>query len=432
MLFSPHERIVKAIQGFIKDRYIEKANFLRLHKMYPYFRSIDDNGTTRVTVGGKQQVMIGSNNYLGLTHHPYVKEQACKAIEKYGTGCTGSRFLNGSLTIHEELEDKLAKFVGQETSLVFATGMQVNLGALSALLGPRDCAFSDVENHASIIDGFRLSLSDAIYKYKHNNMDELEDLIASHCHMYDRMVIVTDGVFSMTGDIALIPEIAAIAKKYGALFYIDDAHGIGVLGDHGRGTANYFGLTSHDVHFQMGTFSKSFATIGGFLAGSKDSIDYVKHHARAFIFSAALAPSAVATVRACLELISKDDSFQKRLFENSEFMRRGLSDIGFSTLSSITPIVPVFVGDDIMAMKLTMFLHDQGVFVTPVIAPATPPGMALIRTSYSSAHTREELQYCLDVFAKAYRTFELHKIEFKGSHNHPGHQAKGNLQGIKQ
>ncbi|MBF0300665.1 MAG: aminotransferase class I/II-fold pyridoxal phosphate-dependent enzyme [Oligoflexia bacterium] len=400
-----NDKLKNSINSFVKDRYIQKSVLLKSKNLYPYFRSIEETDAINVVIDNKKHVMIGSNNYLGLTHHPYVKEMAIKATERYGTGCTGSRFLNGNFQIHEELEEKLARFIGHEDSLVYATGMQVNLGTLSSIVGPRDCAFSDMENHASIIDGLRLG--GKTYKYKHNNMIELEELVTTYKNKYEKIVIVTDGVFSMTGGIANLSEIVRIAKKHGALVYVDDAHGLGVLGDHGRGTVSHYKINTKDIHFNMSTFSKSFASIGGFVSGSKEAIDYVRHVARSFIFSAALPPSAVATALACLELISKDDSFQNKLVENARFMREGFLSLGFDILNSQTPIIPIFIGDDIKAMKITMFLHNHGVFATPVIAPATAPGMALLRTSYSAAHEKADLEYCLDIFKKVKKEFEI-------------------------
>ncbi|MBF0359693.1 MAG: aminotransferase class I/II-fold pyridoxal phosphate-dependent enzyme [Oligoflexia bacterium] len=404
-----NEKLLNSLGSFVKDRYIQKAALLKSQNLYPYFRSIEETDAINVIIGNKKHVMIGSNNYLGLTHHPYVQEMAIKATERYGTGCTGSRFLNGNFAIHEELEEKLAKFIGHEASLVYATGMQVNLGTLSSIVGPRDCAFSDMENHASIIDGLRLG--GKTYKYKHNNMAELEDLVSTYKDRYEKIVIVTDGVFSMTGGIANLPEIVRIAKKHGALIYVDDAHGLGVLGNHGRGTVSHYGINTQDVHFNMSTFSKSFASIGGFVSGSKEAIDYVRHVSRSFIFSAALPPSAVATALACIDLISKDDSFQKRLESNARFMREGFLNLGFDILNSETPIIPIFVGDDVKAMKITMFLHHHGVFATPVIAPATAPGMALLRTSYSAAHEKSDLQFCLEIFEKVKKEFGINKAD---------------------
>jgi 8-amino-7-oxononanoate synthase len=392
-------------KSFSDNRIIEKANYLKSLDLYPFFRAIEASDGSTVTIKGKKQVMIGSNNYLGLTHHPHVIEKAKKAIEDFGTGCTGSRFLNGNLTLHEELEEKLAKYLGHEKALVFSTGMQANLGALSALCGPKDCMLFDSENHASIIDAGRLSLG-TIFKYKHNDMESLEEQLESNVSRFNRVIIVADGVFSMTGDIMKLPETVALAKKYGALIYVDDAHGLGVMGDRGRGTMNHFNLTS-EVDFNMGTFSKSFASIGGVISGTADGIDYIKHSARSFMFSASMPPSAVATVSACLDVIEKDDTIHKNLWENVKFINEGFKELGFYTYGSETPIIPVFIGDELKAMQLTRYLQEHGVFATPVIPPAVPKGEALIRTSYMASHKKEDLAYVLEIFAKAKKELEI-------------------------
>ncbi|EQC46968.1 putative 8-amino-7-oxononanoate synthase [Bacteriovorax sp. BSW11_IV] len=389
----------------IGSRTLETAQMLKDNDLYPFFRPIEDSEGTVVQIGGRDQIMIGSNNYLGLTHHPHVKEAAIKAIEKYGTGCTGSRFLNGNLAIHEELEEKLARYLGHEKALVFSTGMQTNLGAISAVCGPRDCMLFDSENHASIIDASRLAMG-ATFKYKHNNMEDLEEQLASNVNRFQKVIIVADGVFSMTGDIAKLPEMVALADKYGAYVYVDDAHGIGVMGDKGRGTMNHFGVTDK-VDFNMGTFSKSFASIGGVVSGSAEAMEYVKYNARSFMFSASMPPSAVATVAACLDVIYADDSLHQRLWDNVEFMRNGFKEIGFYTYNSHTPIIPIFIGDDLKSMQVTRFLQDNGVFATPVVPPAVPKGEALIRTSYMASHNKTELTKVLEVFSEAKKRFEI-------------------------
>lgn len=396
------------LKSYSANKVIDKVNMLKKMDLYPFFRAIEGSDGNAVIVGGKKQIMVGSNNYLGLTHHPEVIEAATKAIEKYGTGCTGSRFLNGNLNLHEELEEKLARYLGHEQVLVFATGMQSNLGALSSLCGPKDCMLFDSENHASIIDSSRLAFG-TTFKYKHNNMESLEELLQSNINRFQRMIIVADGVFSMTGDILDLPNITKLAKRYGAYVYVDDAHGLGVLGDRGRGTMDHFGLTD-DVHFNMGTFSKSFASIGGLVSGSKDTMNYIKHTARSFMFSAAMPPSAVATVSSCLDVILKDSTIHERLWDNVTFMRDGFAEIGFYTYNSQTPIIPIFIGDDLKAMQVTRYLQENGVFATPVITPAVPKGEALIRTSYMASHNKEDLAYVLDVFKKAKKEFSIPSI----------------------
>lgn len=393
------------METFTENKIIQKANLLKENNLYPFFRPIESSEGTRVKVGGQEQIMIGSNNYLGLTHHPYVKEAATKAIEKYGTGCTGSRFLNGNLEIHEELEEKLANYLGHESALVFSTGMQSNLGALPPICGPRDCMLFDSENHASIIDASRLAMG-TTFKFKHNNMESLEELLEDVKDRFQKITIVADGVFSMTGDVINLTKVVELAKKYNALVYIDDAHGLGVLGTQGRGTMNSFGLAK-DVHLNMGTFSKSFASIGGVVSGSTDIINYIKHTARSFMFSASMPPTAVATVSACIDVVLSDSSIHEKLWTNVEFMRKGFEEIGFYTYNSQTPIIPIFIGDDIKAMEVTSFLGEHGVFATPVITPAVPRGEALIRTSYMATHDIGDLTKVLEVFNLAKKTFEI-------------------------
>ena len=393
---------IKSFRGY---KMVQKANLLRANNLYPFFRSIGDSEGTVVQVDGKDQIMIGSNNYLGLTHHPHVIESAIKALEKFGTGCTGSRFLNGNLAIHEELEEKLARYVGHEAALVFSTGMQTNLGSIAAVCGPRDCLLFDSENHASLIDASRLALGPT-FKYKHNNMESLEQALAENVNRFKNVWIVTDGVFSMTGELALLPEVVELAEKYGAHVYNDDAHGIGVMGRKGSGTMDHFGITDK-VALNMGTFSKSFASIGGVVTGSADMIDYIKHTARSFMFSASMAPSAVATVSACLDVIEQDDTLHDRLWANVAMMRNGFKDIGFYTYNSQTPIIPIFIGDEMKALTVTNFLKENGVFATPVLPPAVPQGEALIRTSYMASHSSEELTKVLEVLEMAKKEFDI-------------------------
>lgn len=390
---------------FSDAKIIERANLLRDNDLYFFFRAIEETEASTVTVKGKKQIMIGSNNYLGLTHHPYVKEAAIKAVEKYGTGCTGSRFLNGNLNIHEELDEKLAAYLGHEKAIVFSTGMQANLGALSAICGPKDLMLFDSENHASIIDASRLSLG-TTFKYKHNDMASLEELLESNMSRFNRVIIVADGVFSMTGDILRLPEVVALAKKYGAYVYVDDAHGLGVMGPQGRGTMAHFDVIK-DVDFNMGTFSKSFASIGGVISGSKDAIDYVRHSARSFMFSASMPPAAVATVSACIDVIQNDETILNNLWSNVEFMRNGFKELGFFTYGSQTPIIPLFIGDDMKALKMTKWLESKGVFCTPVLPPAVPKGETLIRTSYMASHKKEDLATVLEVFKEAKKVFDI-------------------------
>jgi 8-amino-7-oxononanoate synthase len=393
---------VDTLRGY---HYLQKANFLRQQDLYPFFRSIEDSEGTVVSVDGIDQIMIGSNNYLGLTHHPYVIEKTIKAIEKFGTGCTGSRFLNGNLSLHEELEEKLAKYLGHEKALVFSTGMQTNLGSISSICGPKDCLVFDSENHASIVDASRLALGPT-FKYKHNNMESLEQVLEENISRFKNVWIVADGVFSMTGEILKLPEVVELSKKYGAHIYLDDAHGIGVMGERGSGTMNHFGVAK-DVHLNMGTFSKSFASIGGVISGESELIDYIKHTARSFMFSAAMPPSAVATVSACLDVIASDNTIHERLWENVNYMRKGFKSLGFYTYNSETPIIPIFIGDEMKSLQVTNYLKENGVFATPVLPPAVPKGESLIRTSYMASHRKDELTKVLEVFAKAKKEFEI-------------------------
>lgn len=387
------------------SKVLDMARLVRSMDLYPFFRAIEETDASTVTVKGKKQIMIGSNNYLGLTHHPYVKEAAIKAVEKYGTGCTGSRFLNGNLNIHEELDIKIAQYLGHESAIIFSTGMQANLGALSAICGPKDLMLYDSENHASIIDASRLSLG-TTFKYKHNDMSSLEELLESNVSRFNRVIIVADGVFSMTGDVLRLPEVVALAKKYGAYVYVDDAHGIGVMGPQGRGTMHHFDLVK-EVDFNMGTFSKSFASIGGVISGTKESIDYVRHSARAFMFSASMPPAAVATVSACIDIVTSDPTVLENLWGNADYMKKGFEELGFFTYGSQTPIIPLFIGDDMKALKMTKYLENQGVFATPVLPPAVPKGEALIRTSYMASHNKDDLSRVLEIFAEAKKVFEI-------------------------
>jgi 8-amino-7-oxononanoate synthase len=373
--------------------------------IYPYFRAIESTAGSHVVTHGKRRVMIGSNNYLGLTHHPEVRAAAKAAIDQFGTGCTGSRFLNGNLVLHEELEKQLAKFLGKEACLVFSTGFLSNQGALSTLVGRSDVIYSDRENHASIIEGTMVSLGDTV-KFKHNNMADLERVLESTRDKYAGALIVADGVFSMSGDIFNFTKAAELAKKYSCGLYIDDAHALGVLGPHGEGTAHHFGdVGSADL--VIGTFSKSFASIGGYVAGSADVIHYIKHKCRPFIFSAAMPPAAAATVLECLRLVQEEPEHLANLWKNARKMSRELSKLGYSTLNSQTPIIPLLIGDDMSAFAFAQKLYEYGIFATPVVRPAVPEGCALIRTSYMASHTDADLDYVLEVLQKLGKEFGI-------------------------
>jgi 8-amino-7-oxononanoate synthase len=369
---------------------------LRGSGYYFFFRKITSPQDTEVTVNGRKVIMIGSNSYLGLTNHPRVKEAAIKAIERYGTGCAGSRFLNGNLEIHEELEEKLARFFRKDAALVFATGYQTNLGVISALLGRSDMAILDKFNHASIIDGCRLSFGQ-VKKFRHNDMKDLERVLDSTRNK--GQLIIVDGVFSMEGDIANLPEIARLAKQHGARIMVDDAHSVGVLGRGGRGTAEHFDLEK-ETDLIMGTYSKSLAAIGGFVAGASEVIDHIKHTARSMIFSASLPPPLVASVSTAIDIIEEEPQLRTRLWENTRKMLKGFKDLGFDTGLSETPIIPIIIGDSHKTYQMCKILFENGVFVNPVINPAVPPGRELLRTSYMASHTDDQLDRVLEAFKK--------------------------------
>jgi 8-amino-7-oxononanoate synthase len=397
--------VKKAANIFDKCSRFEKAKDLISQGIYPYFRVIESPQDPEIIMNGRRMIMIGSNNYLGLTNHPKVKEAAIEAIRKYGTGCAGSRFLNGTLTIHVELEEKLARFMGKEAALIFSTGFQVNLGVISSLVGKDDIVIIDKMDHASIIDGCRLSFGE-VKKFRHNDMNDLERVLREH--EYKDKLIVVDGVFSMEGDIANLPDIIALAKKYGARVMVDDAHGIGVLGRTGRGTAEHFGLED-DVDLIMGTYSKSLASIGGFIAGSADVIHFIKHTARPLIFSASPPPASVASVRAALDIIENEPERRKALWRNTNKMFKGFNELGFEVGPSQTPIIPIVVGDNENAFLMAMMLQEEGVFANVAVSPAVPNGRALIRTSYMATHTEEQLDRVLVAFEKVGKRMGLIK-----------------------
>jgi 8-amino-7-oxononanoate synthase len=388
--------VKKAADIFEKCSRFDKAKELISQGIYPYFRVIESAQDPEIIMNGRRMIMIGSNNYLGLTNHPMVKEAAIEAIKKYGTGCAGSRFLNGTLTIHVDLEEKLARFMRKEAALVFSTGFQVNLGVISALAGKDDVIIIDKMDHASIIDGCRLSFSE-VKKFRHNDMNDLERLLREY-ESKDKLIVV-DGVFSMEGDIARLPEIITLAKQYGARVMVDDAHGIGVLGQTGRGTAEHFGLED-EVDLIMGTYSKSLASIGGFIAGSTDVIHYIKHTARSLIFSASPPPASVASVSAALDIIENEPERREALWRNTNKMFKGFTELGFEVGPSQTPIIPVVVNENENAFIMAMMLQEEGVFANVAVSPAVPNGRALIRTSYMATHTEEQLDRVLMAFEK--------------------------------
>ena len=345
---------------------------------------------------GRRIIMCGSNNYLGLTTHPKVRQAAKDAIDLYGTSCTGSRFLNGNMTIIEQLERELSEWTGKEAALVFSTGMQVNLGTISALVSKDDIIILDKEDHASIYDGAKLS-GGKIERFRHNDIGHLERVLKSLPEGPGKLLVV-DGLFSMEGDIAPLPEIIPLCKQYGVRLMVDDAHAMGVLGG-GRGTAAHFGVTE-DVDLIMSTFSKSFASIGGFVAGDADVIDYVKHFARSLIFSASIPPANTATALAALQVMREEPQRVQRLAEIADFMRAGYKSLGFDTGNSVTPVIPIIIGEDELTFRFWRELFDHGVFVNPVISPATAPGRQLLRTSYMATHTQAQLEKVLDIFGQ--------------------------------
>ena len=378
-------------------RIYETTQGLRASGHYFFFRKLESAQDSEVVVNGKRVIMIGSNNYLGLTNHPRVKEAAIKAIEKFGCGCAGSRFLNGNLEMHEELEIKLARFFRKEAALVFATGYQTNLGSISALLGRTDVAIIDKYDHASIIDGCRLSFGQ-VKKYRHNDMKDLERVLEATKNK--GKLIIVDGIFSMEGDIADLPNIVKLARANGARVMVDDAHSIGVLGAGGRGTAEHFGLEDQ-VDLIMGTYSKSLAAIGGFVAGSREVIDFIKHIGRSMIFSASLPPALVASVSAALDIIEEQPQLRTQLWKNTHKMLKSYKELGYDTGISETPVIPIIIKDSMRVYEMCKLLFENGVFVNPVVSPAVPPGRELLRTSYMATHTEVQLDRVLDAFEKA-------------------------------
>lgn len=363
---------------------------------YPYFIPLTESEGTVASYRGHRLIMCGSNNYLGLTTHPKVREAAIQAIHRFGTSCTGSRFLNGTLELHEQLERELAEWVGKEAAIVFSTGMQTNLGTISALVGRGDVVILDKDDHASIVDGARLSWGE-IKRFQHNNMEDLERVLAKIPPEKGKLVVV-DGLFSMGGDIAPLDQIIPLCRRYGARLMVDDAHAMGVLGG-GRGTAAHFGLTEQ-TDLIMSTFSKSFASLGGFLAGDEPVVHYVKHFGRAMIFSASIPPANAAAALAALQVMRDEPERIERLNRIADYMRREYQRMGFNTGKSCTPVIPIIIGDDMLTFGTWKLLFESGVFVNPVISPAVPPGSQLLRTSYMATHTDEQLEQVLETFQR--------------------------------
>ncbi|MGE5838711.1 MAG: aminotransferase class I/II-fold pyridoxal phosphate-dependent enzyme [Deltaproteobacteria bacterium] len=384
---------------FEKCRKYTAAKEVMAAGFYPYFRVVESAQDPEVIVEGKKMIMLGSNNYLGLTNHPKVKEAAIEAVKKYGTGCAGSRFLNGTLDIHVKLEEKLATFFRKEGALTFSTGYQTNLGIISSLAGKGDVVVIDKLDHASIIDACRLSFAD-VKKFRHNDMKSLDRMLKESGDK--GKLVVVDGVYSMEGDIAPLPDILTVCRKHGARLMVDDAHGIGVLGKTGRGTAEHFGLEK-EVDIIMGTYSKSMASIGGFVVADEDVVHYMKHTSRPLIFSASPPPASVASVIAALDIIDQEPERRERLWANTHKMMKAFKEMGFDTGAAATPIVPLVMGAMERAFTMWKILNEGGVFVNPVAPPATPPGRCLIRTSYMATHTEEQLDRVLGIIEQAGR-----------------------------
>ena len=386
------------------------AKIVKESGAYPYFRPISSGQDTEVIIKGKSVLMFGSNSYLGLTNHPKVKEAAIEAIKKYGTGCAGSRFLNGTLDIHIELEQKLAEYTNQEDAIIFSTGFQSNLGGLSCLTGRHDYIILDEYSHASIIDGSRLSFSKVV-KYAHNDMEDLERKLQKLPENAIKF-IAFDGIFSMEGDIARLPRIVELAKIYGANIMVDDAHSLGVIGEKGAGTANHFGL-DNDVDLIMGTFSKSFASLGGFLSGDAEIIDYLRHRARSLIFSASLTPASVASVLAALELIQTEPEHIERLWQNTKYATNLLLTEGFDLGPTESPILPVYIRNNDKTFRITQALMEDGIFVNPVVSPAVPPEDSLIRFSLMATHTFNQIDEAVEKLSKACKQLDIVRIKEK-------------------
>lgn len=379
---------------FKKCHDYQAARALREEGLYSYYRTISSAQDPVVTMDDKKVVMLGSNNYLGLANHPEVKQAAALAAAKYGTGCAGSRLLNGTLDVHVELEEALASFMRRDAALVFSTGFQVNLGVLSCLLDRQDMVFVDGSAHASIIDGARLGFAKTL-RYRHGDLEDLEGKLARAPEDKGKLIVV-DGVFSMEGDLADLPALSKLAKKYAAALMVDDAHGLGVFGENGRGTPEHFGVEG-EVDLVTGTFSKSLATIGGFVAGDEEVIDYIRHNARSQIFSAAPPPASVAAALQALRIVEREPDRRKRLWANTDYMRNELRMRGFNTGDSVSPVIPIVIGEDLTTFIMVKRLQEEGVFANAVISPAVPAGCSLIRTSYMATHEREHLDRALGI-----------------------------------
>ncbi len=374
--------------------------------VYPYFRPIESEQDTEVKMHGQRVLMFGSNSYLGLTNHPKIKEASIEAIRKYGTGCAGSPFLNGTLDIHIELEEKLAKFVGKEKAIVYSTGFHTNIGVIPTIVGRGDHIIGDELNHASIVEGKRLSFA-SYHKYKHNDMEALEKVLQKLPQEATKLIVM-DGVFSMEGDVAKLPQIVDLADKYNASVYVDEAHSLGVFGQNGRGICNHFGLTDR-VDLIMGTFSKSLATIGGFIATDAETINFLKHHSRSYIFSASISPAATASVIAALDVIEQEHERIKNLWEITNYTLSTFRSLGFEIGPTETPIIPLYIRDMDKTFMITQELYDNGIFVNPVIPPACSPEDTLIRFSLMATHTKAQIDEAVDKLTKTFRKYGIIK-----------------------
>lgn len=389
---------------FKKTEGVHNYNIAKDKGIYPYFHKLLSGQDVVVNMEGKRTIMLGSNNYLGLTNHPKVIEAGVEAIKKYGSGCSGSRFLNGTLDLHLKLEREIADFLHKEEAVTFSTGFQSNLGVISAIVGRNDYMICDKENHASIYDGCKLSYGKML-RYNHNDMADLESklkFVPKECGI----LIITDGVFSMSGDICNLPKIVELAKKYGARVMVDDAHGLGVIGKTGRGTGEYFGLED-EIDLIMGTFSKSLASLGGYVAGKKEVIEYIKHTSRPYIFSASITPASVSTALTALNILKSEPERVKRLNDISDYMRKCLKERGVSIIESRTPIIPIYTYDDEKTFLACKMLLENGVYVNPVVSPATPVGKSLLRTSYTANHTKEIIDEAVEKIVKVLKILDI-------------------------
>src|ERR1700760_4003711 len=398
--------MVKKLQEKIAQ--FQNANMIREKGLYPYFRPIESGQDSEVMIDHNRVLMCGSNSYLGLTNHPKIKEASKRAIDKYGTGCAGSRFLNGTLDIHIELENRLATYVGKEAAVLFSTGFQVNLGVLSCITGRNDYLILDEYDHASLIDGSRLSFSKVI-KYAHNDMDDLRRKLSILPEESVKLIVV-DGIFSMEGDIVKLPEIVELADKYGANIMVDDAHSLGVIGDKGAGTASHFNLTN-EVDLIMGTFSKSLASLGGFIASDQDTIDYIKHRARSLMFSASMTPGSVASVIAALDIIESEPERIQKLWDNTNYATKLLLEEGIDLGPTESPILPIYVRDNDKTFLVTKHLQEAGIFVNPVVSPAVPSDSSLLRFSLMATHTFDQIDEAIEKISKVFKEVGVNMVK---------------------